>query len=137
MRTTASARLDRRPRRPRFPPEVVARALALQQIHGLTLRETSSAMALRGIEVSHESLRAWGRTQADAHSAGRPAPRARWAAEVRAAVINGEPLHLWVARGPDGAVLEVLAQRSRNRSAAIRDLRRLLSAGGEGAMPPK
>lgn len=47
--------------------------------------------------------------------------------EATVAFVNGQPVHLWLARNSDGAVLEVLVQRSRDRRLALRDLRRLLA----------
>lgn len=64
-------------RRPRFPPEVVARAVALHRSGGLTLRETHAAMIARGVDVSVESLRAWVRTTPVAASPA-ASPPATW-----------------------------------------------------------
>jgi putative transposase len=137
MTSPAPPPQERRPRRPRFPPEIVARAVALRRIHGLTLRKTKAAMAARGIEVSYESLRAWGRKHDDPSSPAAPAPGAPWPAQERVALLNGEPVHLWVARSPDGLVLEVLVQRTRVPSVAQSRLARLLRAASRRLGPGK
>lgn len=121
------------PRRARFPPEIIARAVALHLARGLSLRQTCAELAARGVEVSTESLRAWLR------DAPRPAPGAAcpatetWTAEASVAMVNGQPVHLWLARSPDGRVLELVVQRSRDRRAALRDLGRLLARAAADA----
>ncbi len=87
-------------------------------------------LAFRGIVVSHETLRQWGRKygQAFANQIRRRLPRAgdKWHLDEVVLKINGVTHWLWRAVDQTGMVLDVLVQRRRDKQAAKRVLRKLL-----------
>lgn len=135
---TGRSRPPGRARRPRIPEVIREHALRLHFGRGLSLRQTREAMAERGLDLSHEALRTWIKAaQAGGETPDAEPPRpARWTLEAEIALIHGGAAHLWLARGPDGAVLELVVQRTRDRRAAHRDLRRLLDRAPPGSSPP-
>ncbi len=96
----------------------------------LGLRMVEDMLAFRGIVVSHETLRQWGRKfgQAFANQIRRRLPRAgdKWHLDEVVLKINGVTHWLWRAVDQTGMVLDVLVQRRRDKQAAKRVLRKLL-----------
>ena len=96
----------------------------------LSVRIVDEMLAFRGIVVSHETLRPWGRKfgQAFANGIRRRLPSAgdRWHLDEVALKINSVPHWLWRAVGQTGMVLDVLVQSRRDKKAAKRLLRKLL-----------
>src|SRR5215207_7674113 len=62
----------------------------------------------------------------------RPRPSSRWHLDEMAVVIGGKRLWLWRAVDSEGEVLDILVQRRRDTTAALRLMRKLLRKQGFG-----
>src|ERR671913_1758303 len=116
--------------RHRFPAEVISYAVWLYFRFPLSLRMVEEMLAARGIDVSHETVRQWGRKfgQDFANQIRRrlPSPGDKWHLDEVCLMIGGQKHWLWRAVDQDGVVLDVLVQRRRDKQAAKRLLRKLL-----------
>ena len=114
----------------RFPTEVISHAVWLYFRFPLGLRMVEEMLAARGIIVSHETVRQWGRKfgQGFANEIRRrlPHPGDKWHLDEVAITIAGKKHWLWRAVDQDGTVLDVLVQSRRDKRAAKRLLRKLL-----------
>src|SRR5215208_4157819 len=114
----------------RFPAEVISHAVWLYFRFPLSLRMVEDMLAARGIVVSHETVRQWGRKfgQAFANQIRRRLPRAgdKWHLDEVEVKIAGQKHWLWRAMDQTGMVLDVLVQTRRDKRAAKRLLRKLL-----------
>jgi putative transposase len=114
----------------RFPAEIISQAVWLYFRFPLSLRMVEEMLAFRGIVVSHETLRQWGRKfgQAFANQIRRRLPRTgdKWHLDEVVLKINGVTHWLWRAVDQTGMVLDVLVQSRRDKQAAERLLRKLL-----------
>jgi putative transposase len=122
----------------RFPPEVISQAIWLYFRFPLSLRMVEEMLAVRGILVSHETVRQWALkfSQAFANQIRRRLPCAgdKWHLDEVVITIAGKKHWLWRAVDQDGIVLEVLVQSRRDQRAAKRLLRKLLKKQGR---PPR
>jgi len=118
----------------RFPGEVISHAVWLYFRFPLSLRMVEEMLAARGIDVSHETVRQWGRKfgQAFANQIRRRLPCAgdKWHLDEVCLMIRGTKHWLWRAVDQDGVVLDVLVQKRRDKQAAKRPLRKLLKKQG-------
>jgi transposase-like protein len=91
-------------------------------------------LAERGIDVSYESVRRWTMKFGPKIAAGlirrRPPPNDRWHLDEMVVRIGGRHVYLWRAVDGEGEVLDMLVQRRRDKSAALRLLRKLLKRQG-------
>src|SRR5215210_6675753 len=114
----------------RFPGEVISHAVWLYFRFPLSLRMVEEMLAARGIAVSHETVRQWGRKfgQAFANQIRRRLPCVgdKWHLDEVCLMIGGQKHWLWRAVDQTGMVLDVLVQRRRDKRAAKRLLRKLL-----------
>jgi putative transposase len=114
----------------RFPGEVISHAVWLYFRFPLSLRMVEEMLAARGIDVSHETVRQWGRKfgQAFANQIRRRLPCSgdKWHLDEVCLMIRGKKHWLWRAVDQDGFVLDVLVQSRRDKRAAKRLLRKLL-----------
>src|SRR3954465_7047008 len=114
----------------RFPGEIISHAVWLYFRFPLSLRMVEEMLAARGINVSHETVRQWGRKfgQGFANQIRRrlPSPGDKWHLDEVCLMIAGQKHWLWRAVDQDGFVLDVLVQRRRDKGAAKRLLRKLL-----------
>src|ERR671912_2934437 len=114
----------------RFPAEVISHAVWLYFRFPLSLRMVEEMLAVRGIIVSHESVRQWARKfgQAFANQIRRRLPAAgdKWHLDEVVIKIAGKKHWLWHAVDQDGIVLDILVQSRRDKQAAKRLLRKLL-----------
>src|SRR5688500_9745192 len=114
----------------RFPAEVISHAVWLYFRFPLSLRMVEEMLAARGIDVSHQTVRPWGRKfgQSFANQIRRrlPCPGDKWHLDEVCLMIRGKRHWLWRAVDQDGIVLDVLVQSRRNKRAAKRLLRKLL-----------
>src|SRR3954465_14939424 len=121
----------------RFPGEIISHAVWLYFRFPLSLRMVEEMLTARGIVVSHETVRQWGRKfgQGFASQIRRRLPCAgdKWQLEV-GLIIAGQKHWLWRAVDQDGIVLDVLVQGRRDKRAAKRLLRKLLKRQGR---PPR
>src|SRR5512134_3465183 len=118
----------------RFPAEVIGYAVWLYFRFPLSLRMVEEMLAVRGIVVSHETVRQWGRKfgREIANGIRRRAPRRgdKWHLDEVVIAIAGKKHWLWRAVDQEGFVLDVLVQSRRNTRAAKRLLRKLLKKQG-------
>src|SRR5881227_2944937 len=114
----------------RFPGEVISHAVWLYFRFPLSLRMVEEMLAARGIDVSHEAVRQWGRKfgQDFANQIRRrlPRPGDKWHLDEVCLMIRGKKRWLWRAVDQTGIVLDVLVQSRRDKQAAKRLLRKLL-----------
>ena len=117
-------------RRHRFPPEVISYAVWLYFRFPLSLRMVEEMFAARGVCVTYETVRQWGRkigkTYSDRIRQRAPARGDKWHMDEVAVSISGEQHLLWRAVDQNGFVLDVLVQRRRDTYAAQRLMRKLL-----------
>src|SRR5246500_5100520 len=121
-------------RRHRFPPVVIQHAVWLYLRFTLSYRDVEELLAERGLDISYESVRSWvlkfGPAIARGLRRGRPRPSDRWHLDEMVVRIAGKRMYLWRAVDHEGEVLEILVQRRRDRSAAVKLMRKLLRKQG-------
>jgi putative transposase len=111
--------------RHRFPPEVISHAVWLYFRFPLSLRMVEEMLAARGICVTYETVRQWGKkfgkAFADQIRQRAPARGDKWHMDEVVISIAGEPHWLWRAVDQNGIVLDVLVQRRRDTRGAAAD----------------
>ena len=117
-------------RRHRFPPVVIQHAVWLYLRFTLSYRDVEELLAERGLDLSYESVRSWVLKFGPAIARCRPRPSDRWHLDEMVIRIAGQHMYLWRAVDHEGEVLEILVQRRRDRSAAVRLMRKLLRKQG-------
>jgi putative transposase len=122
----------------RFPAEVISHVVWLYHRFPLSPRMVEEMPAMRGITVSHETVRQWGlkfgREFAARIRRRRPQAGDKWHLDEMAVKIAGRRYWLWRAVDQRGFVLDVLIQSRRDKRAARRLLRKLLKKQGR---PPR
>ena len=117
-------------RRHRYPAEAIGYAVWLYFRFPLSLRMVEEMLAVRGIEVSHETVRNWaekfGRTYAKRIRRRAPARGDKWHLDEVVVTIRDKRHWLWRAVDQNGFVLDILMQSRRNRTAVRRVMRKLL-----------
>jgi putative transposase len=125
-------------KRHRFPQQNIAHAVWLYFRFPLSLRLVEELLLERGVVVSYETIRRWGRKfgPADAKQIRRrwPSHRDVWHLDEVVVSIAGRKHWLWRAVDQDGYVLDEIVQSRHDTKAARRLLIRLLKKAG---MPPK
>jgi putative transposase len=100
----------------------------------LSYRDVEDLLAERGLDVSYETVRRWvlkfGPTIARNLRQRRPRPSDRWHLDEMVVRIAGKHMYLWRAVDHEGEVLDMLAQRRRDKRAALRLMRKLLRKRG-------
>ena len=96
----------------------------------LSFRDVEDLLAERGIIVSYETIRRWvnhfgPRIAADLRRR-RPKPHMTWHLDEVYLRIAGRMVYLWRAVDAEGEVLDVLVQSRRNKTAALKLMRKLL-----------
>ncbi|MGU3401510.1 IS6 family transposase [Brucellaceae bacterium D45D] len=120
--------------RHRFPPQIIAHAVWLYFRFPLSLRLGEELLLERGIAVSYETIRRWGK-KFGPHYARRlrhkkPGGNDVWHWDKVVITIGGRKHWLWRAVDQDGYVLDEIIQNRRNTKAAKRLLTRLLKKRG-------
>ena len=114
----------------RFPKAVISYAVYLYHRFLLSYRDVQELLFERGIEVSHETVRAWcmrfGPDLAEALRHRKPRRGRSWHLDEMRVVVGGVVHWLWRAVNEHGEVLDVLLQKERDTGAAKRFFRRLL-----------
>ena len=120
-------------------PEVIRLAVMMYVRFPLSLRNVEDLLHERGIEISHETVRYWWnrfgpmfaaeirRTRIDRM---RAFSNWRWHVDELFVRINGERRYLWRAVDHDGEVLEAVVTKRRDKSAAVKLLRKLMKRYG-------
>ena len=114
----------------RYPAGVIQHAIWLCHCFSLSLRDSGTILAARGVVVSDETIREWGlrfgRQVANGLKRCRPRPGDKGHLDEVFIRIGGKQHHLWRAVDQDGHVLDTLVQSRRNPKAAERFFRQLL-----------
>ncbi len=96
----------------------------------LSLRDVSELLMMRGVVVSHETIREWSLTfgQTYANEIKRRSPRRgdKWHMDEMCLVMKGKKHWLWRAVDQDGYELDILLQSRKNKKAAKLFFRKLL-----------
>ncbi len=125
-------------RRHRFPPEVISYPVWLYFRFPLSLRMVEEMLAARGICVSYETVRQWGKKFGKGFAKQirerAPARGDKWHLDEVVVSIAGEKHWLWRAVDQNGFVLDVLVQRRRDTRAAQRLMKKLLKSA---VTPPR
>ena len=120
--------------RHRFPPEVIQHAVWLYARFTLSYRDVEELLAERGLDVSYETIRRWvlkvGPAFARKLRQLRPRPSDTWHLDEMVVSIQGRRRYLWRAVDSEGEVLDILVQSKRDKAAALRLLRKLLTKQG-------
>jgi putative transposase len=120
--------------RHQFPPVVIQHAVWLYLRFTLSYRDVEELLAERGLDVSYETVRRWvlkfGTVFARRLRARRPRPSSQWHLDEMMIVIGGRRLYLWRAVDDEGEVLDILVQKSRDKAAAVKLMRKLLKKQG-------
>ena len=116
--------------RHRFPPHIIQHAVWLYARFTLSYRDVEDLLALRGLDISYETIRRWflkfGEPIARNLRSTRPTPNDIWHLDEMVIVIRGKRHWLWRAVDNEGEVLDFLVQSKRNTKAASKLLRKLL-----------
>ncbi|SOC45175.1 putative transposase [Rhizobium subbaraonis] len=125
-------------KRHRFPATYHRHSVWLYFRFPLSLRLGQELLVERGIVVSYETIRRWGRKFGPAYAKQirrrRPSQRGVWHLDEVVVSIAGRKHWLWRAVDQDGYVLDEIIQSRRDTKAAKRLLIRLPKKAG---MPPK
>ena len=120
--------------RHQFPPDIIRHAVWLYLRFTLSFRDVEDLLAERGIEVSYETIRRWVLKFEPAFARElrqrRPRPSSQWHLDEMSVAIGGERVWLWRAVDHEGEVLDLLVQRSRDKAAAMKLMRKLLKKQG-------
>lgn len=118
----------------RFPPQIIAHAVWLYFRFPLSLRLVEEMLLERGIVVSYETIRRWGRKFGAAYAKQlrrkTPSRKDIWHLDEVVVTIGGRKRWLWRAVDQDGYVLDEIVQVRRDTKAAKRLLVRLLKKQG-------
>ncbi|WP_137136552.1 IS6 family transposase [Rhizobium sp. FKY42] len=121
-------------KRHRFPPQIIAHAVRLYFRCPLSLRLVEELLLERGVAVSYETIRRWGKKFGPDYA--RRLPRKKpsrndvWHLNEVVITIAGRKHWLWRAVDQDGYVLDEIVQNRRNTQASRRLLTRLLKKQG-------
>lgn len=121
-------------KRHRFPPQIIAHAVWLYYRFPLSLRHVEEMLLERGVAVSYETIRRWGKKFGPDYARRlrrkQPSRDDIWYLDEVAITIAGEKHWLWRAVDQEGYVLDEIVQTRRNTKAARRLLTRLLKKQG-------
>ena len=114
----------------RFPPEIISHGVWLYHRFPLSFRDVQELMLERGVDVSHETIRAWcdrfGSSTRTSCAVVVGGWGDKWHLDEVFVQINGAQRYLWRAVDQHGNVLDILVQSRRNAVAAKKFFRRLL-----------
>lgn len=105
----------------------------------LSLRQFEDLLHERGIDVSYETIRAWWNRFGPIFAAeirktrsvsARKTTQWKWHLDEVFVRINGETFYLWRAVDHEGEVLEAIVTKRRNRSAALKFLKKAMKKYG-------
>ena len=114
----------------RFPADIISHGVWLYYRFCLSYRDVEELLFARGIIVTYETIRQWGRTfgqdYANQLRRRRPRPGDKWHLDEVFLTINGAQPYLWRAVDQEGYVLDILVQSRRNKTATKKFFRKLL-----------
>ena len=120
-------------------PEVIRLAVMMYIRFPLSLRQVEDLLHERGIDICHETVRAWwnrfgpmfaAEIRKKRSSSMRAHIQWRWHLDEVFVRINGETYYLWRAVDHEGEVLEAFVTKRRDRNAALRFLRKAMKRYG-------
>ena len=120
-------------------PDIIHLAVMMYVRFPLSLRQVEDLLHERGIDICHETVRAWWNRFGPTFAAEikktrsaqmRGAPQWRWHLDEVFVRINGEVNYLWRAVDHEGEVLESLVTKRRDRKAALTFLRKAMKRYG-------
>ncbi len=115
----------------RFPAEIIRHAVWLYFRFSLSYRDVEELLAERGILVSYETVRQWclkfGQQYANQLRRRRPQLGDKWHMDEVFLTIKGKTQYLWRAVDQHGNVLDILVQSRRNKGAAKKFFRKVLT----------
>ena len=117
-------------------PEIIKLAVMYYVRFPLSLRQVEDILHERGIDVTHETIRFWWNRFGPMFAKEIRTKRAglhsnwRWHIDEVFVKIKGEKFYLWRAIDHEGFVLESYVSKRRDRRAASKILRKLLSKYG-------
>ena len=118
-------------------PEIIKLAVMYYIRYPLSLRQVEDILHERGIDVCHETIRYWWNKFGTLFSkemkkkANHRASNWRWHIDEVFVKINGETHYLWRAVDHEGTILDCYVTKRRNRKAALKVLKKLMSRHGE------
>ena len=120
-------------------PEIIRLAVMIYIRFPLSLRQVEDLLHERGIDICHETVRAWWNRFGPLFAADIDTKRSasmrthiqwRWHLDEVFVRINGNIYYLWRAVDHEGEVLEVFVTKRRDRNAALRFLRKVMKRYG-------
>jgi putative transposase len=115
----------------RFPPDIMSHAVWLYFRFCLSYRDVDELWFARGVIVTYEAIRKWGRkfgqSYANERRRRRPRPGDKWPLDEVFLTIHGERHYLWRAVDQGGDILDILVQRRWDKHAAKKFFRKLLT----------
>jgi putative transposase len=120
-------------------PEIIRLAVLMYVRFPLSLRNVEDLLHERGIDISHETVRAWWNKFGPAFASDIRKKRVagyanythwKWHLDEVFVEINGELHYLWRAGNQEGEVLETYVTKRRNRQAALKFLRKIMKRHG-------
>jgi len=120
-------------------PQIIRLAVMMYVRFPLSLRQIEDILHERGIDISHETVRAWwnrfgpmfaAEIRKKRSASMRNLPQWRWHLDEVFVRINGETYYLWRAVDHEGEVLEGIVTKRRDRKAALRFLRKAIKRYG-------
>jgi putative transposase len=119
-------------------PEIIRLAVMMYVRFPLSLRQVEDLLHERGIDICHETVRAWWNRFGPVFAAeirkrriqGSSFSRWRWHLDEIFVRINGEQHYLWRAVDQEGEVLESFVTKRRDRKAALKFLRKAMKRYG-------
>jgi len=120
-------------------PEVIRMAVMLYVRFPLSLRNVEDLLFERGVDICHETVRLWWNRFGPMFAAGIRRQRVsrmhgfrhwRWHLDEVFVKINGERHYLWRAVDHEGEILESYVTKKRDRSAALKFLKKALKRHG-------
>ena len=123
-------------------PEVIRAAVMLYVRFPLSLRNVEDLLFERGIDICHETVRLWWNRFGPLFAADIRRRRIReqqgtrhwrWHLDEMFVRLNGEMVYLWRAVDHEGEVLESYVTKTRDKSAALRFIRKALKRHGRTA----
>ena len=119
-------------------PEIIRLAVMMYVRYPLSLRQVEDLLHERGVDISHETVRAWWNRFGPIFAAEIRKRRLhlrlfsswRWHLDEVFVRINGETHYLWRAVDHEGEVLESFVTKRRHRKAALKFIRKAMKRYG-------
>ena len=120
-------------------PEVIRMAVMLYVRYPLSLRNVEDLLSERGVDICHETVRFWwnrfgpmfaSEIRRQRVSRMRGIRHWRWHLDEVFVKINGERHYLWRAVDHEGEILESFVTKKRDKSAALKFLKKALKRHG-------